>query len=236
MLKLNTFSITARCEKTGELGIAVSTKVPAVGSICPFVKAGVGAIATQSFVNPYIGINGLKLLDNKMTSEEVLNYFIENDPEIELRQFCIVDNKGSAVAYSGNKCDGWYGQRTGKNYAIAGNMLVGEETIIEMEKSFKFSNHLSLAERLLNALEKGQNAGGDKRGRQSASVKVFSTEEYPLVDLRVDEHENPVKELIRIYKVAKIELFPFVQSLPTIKNPKGNFDLDKQRKLGILKD
>ncbi|AXF55246.1 DUF1028 domain-containing protein [Salicibibacter kimchii] len=223
MLKLNTFSITARCEKTGQFGVAVSTNLPAVGSMCPFVKAEVGAIATQSFVNPYIGINGLKYLEVGMSAQEVLDHIKKEDPEPELRQFSIVDNTGQAVAFSGERCDGWYGHRVGNTYAVAGNMLVGEDTILEMEASFHKTVDLSLAERLMKALGAGQAAGGDKRGRQSAALKVVSTEDYPLVDLRVDEHSDPVNELARVYEVAQTDLFPFIESLPTIENPKGHF-------------
>ncbi|MGK7376369.1 DUF1028 domain-containing protein [Planococcus sp. 1R117A] len=236
MLKLNTFSITARDEKTGQFGVAVSTKVPAVGCLCPFVKAGVGAIATQSFVNPYIGINGLKYLEEGLSAQQVMERILQEDPEPAIRQFGIVDKQGNAVAFSGDKCDGWYGHVTGSNYAIAGNMLVGEETIQEMKKSFDSTSELTLAERLIAAMEAGQAAGGDKRGRQSASLKVFSTEEYPLVDLRVDEHPDPVKELRRIFEVAQKELFPFVEMLPTLKNPAGKFDFESSREMGLLQD
>ncbi|PSL40745.1 putative Ntn-hydrolase superfamily protein [Planomicrobium soli] len=236
MLKLNTFSIAARDEKTGQFGVAVSTKVPAVGLLCPFVKAGVGAIATQSFVNPYIGINGLKYLEEGLSAQEVMDRTLQEDRDPSIRQFSIVDRNGLAVSFSGDKCDGWYGHVTGENYAIAGNMLVSEDTIQEMKKSFESTGDLTLAERLLKAMEAGQAAGGDKRGRQSASLKVYSTEEYPLVDLRVDEHPDPVKELGRIYEVAKKELFPFMDMLPTLKNPAGKFDFESSREMGLLQD
>ncbi|WP_449537934.1 DUF1028 domain-containing protein [Ferdinandcohnia sp. Marseille-Q9671] len=231
-----TFSITARCEKTGQFGVAVTTRVPAVGALCPFVEAGVGGVATQSFVNPYIGINGLKYLKEGLLAGEVRQRILEEDPEPEIRQFVIVDKHGTAVAFSGEKCDGYFGQKVGKNYGVAGNMLVGEDTIIQTAKAFEDNKDLPLAERLIVALQAGQDAGGDKRGRQSAAVKVVDTEEYPLVDLRVDEHEDPVKELGRIYEVAKKEMFPFVKMLPTKANPKGTFDFQSSREMGLLQD
>lgn len=231
-----TFSIAARCEKTGQLGVAVSTRVPAVGTLCPFVKAKVGAVATQSFVNPYIGINGLKYLESGMDAEQVKQTMLQEDPEPAIRQFSIVDKDGNTASFSGDQCDGWYGDRTGKNYAVAGNMLVGEETIEKMALSFEENPESPLAERLLKALQAGQDAGGDKRGRQSAAVLVADKEDYPLVDLRVDEHEDPVKELNRIYDVAKTELFPFVEMLPTKENPKGKFDFESSKQMGLLKD
>lgn len=236
MLKLNTFSIAARDEKTGQFGVAVSTKVPAVGCLCPFVKAGVGAIATQSFVNPYIGINGLKYLEEGMSAQATMERILQEDPEPAIRQFSIVDKEGNAVAFSGDECDGWYGHLTGPNYAIAGNMLVGEDTIQEMQKTFESTEGLTLAERLIAVMEAGQAAGGDKRGRQSASLKVYSTEEYPLVDLRVDENPDPVKELRRIFSIAQKELFPFMEMLPTLKNPAGKFDFESSREMGLLQD
>ncbi|WP_174729212.1 DUF1028 domain-containing protein [Mesobacillus harenae] len=231
-----TFSITARCENTGQFGVAVSTKVPAVGSLCPFVEAGVGGIATQSFVNPYIGINGLQYLKEGATAQDVMDRILKEDPNPEIRQFVIVDNTGKAVAFSGENCDGWYGHTVGENYGVAGNMLVGEDTIQEASKAFAESKGLPLAERLLKALQAGQDAGGDKRGRQSSALKVVDTEAYPLVDLRVDEHPDPVKELGRVYEVAKKELFPFVSMLPTKANPAGTFDFESSRKMGLLQD
>ncbi|KIY23122.1 MULTISPECIES: DUF1028 domain-containing protein [Mesobacillus] len=231
-----TFSITARCEETGNFGVAVTTRVPAVGTLCPFVEAGVGGIATQSFVNPYIGINGLKYLKEGLSAEEVKERILKEDPEPAIRQFVIVDNTGKAVAFTGEKCDGWNGQIVGQNYGVAGNMLVGKDTILETARAFENSKGKPLADRLIIALQAGQDAGGDKRGRQSAAVKVVSTEEYPLVDLRVDEHPDPVKELGRVYEVAKKELFPFVEMLPTKANPKGNFNFESSREMGLLQD
>lgn len=236
MIKYNTFSITAKCEKTNQFGIAVSTKVPAVGSLVPYARAGVGAIASQSFVNPYIGINGLNYLEEGLSAEEVMQRVIKEDPIPELRQFSIIDKEGRSIAYTGDKCDTWHGHVTGKNYAIAGNMLVSEETIQAMEISFKENKDLDFAKRLIEALLAGQLAGGDKRGKQSAALYIVDTEAYPAVDLRVDEHEDPVVELKRIYQVAEKELFPFSQTLPTLKNPGGTVDLETSRKMGLLQD
>ena len=236
MVNCNTFSITAKCEKTAQFGIAISTKVPAVGSLCTYAKAGVGAIASQSFVNPYIGINGLKYLEENLSAQEVLDRVLQEDPVPELRQFSIVDRKGRAVAYTGKKCDTWNGHLTGENYAVAGNMLVSEATIEAMEKSFKQNRNLDFADRLLESLLAGQQAGGDKRGKQSAAIYIVHKEAYPFVDLRVDEHKNPVVELKRVYQVAQKELFPFARMLPTTENPAGTFDLDASRDMGLLQD
>lgn len=237
-MKLNTFSITARCARTGQLGVAVSTKVPAVGMLCPFVESGVGAIATQSFVNPYLGIWGLDYLRHGHSAQDTLDTLMTVDPGIAYRQVSIVDTEGNSVAFSGDQCDGWYGHHTGPNYAIAGNMLVGPETLLAMRASFIAPENarLPLVERLLAALQAGQDAGGDKRGRQSAAVKVYHHEAYPLLDLRVDEHPDPVPELIRIYQVAQESLVPLLNMLPTHDTPAGRFDLEESRKKGLLQD
>ncbi|MBO1002943.1 DUF1028 domain-containing protein [Pseudogracilibacillus auburnensis] len=234
MLTFNTFSITARCARTGQFGIAISTKIPAVGSLTTYAKAGIGAIASQSFVNPYIGINGLKYLEENVSAQEVLDRLLEEDPVPEIRQFSIVDKHGQAVAFTGDKSDSWKGHLTGENYAVAGNMLVNEATIEEMAQSFEKETELPLADRLLQALQAGQNAGGDKRGKQSGALYIVDKEEYPFIDLRVDEHHDPVVELTRVYKVAQKELFPFVRLLPTLEKPAGSFDLDSFLEMGIL--
>lgn len=236
MLKYNTFSITAGCQRTGELGIAVSTKVPAVGMLCPFVRSNVGAVATQSWVNPYLGIWGLEHLASGHTAAETLEYLKTKDAAIEGRQLGVVDAHGGSAAFTGSECDTWHGHLTGANYAIAGNMLVGAETLQAMRVDFEADDSLPLVERLLSALAAGQKAGGDKRGRQSAAVKVYSTEQYPALDLRVDEHPDPVAELRRVYQVARTDLVPLIQMLPTLNQPEGKFDRQRQRELGLLQD
>lgn len=236
MIKLNTFSITARCARTGQLGVAVSTAVPGVGMLCPFVQAGVGAVATQSFVNPYLGLWGLEYLAAGHSAAETLELLKSRDAGLSLRQFAVVDRHGGSAAYSGEDCDGWYGELTGPDYAVAGNMLVGAATLDAMAQDFAATLDLPLVERLLSALQSGQDAGGDKRGRQSAAVKVFSTEAYPLVDLRVDEHHDPVPELRRVYGVAREQLLPLIAMLPSLAHPAGQFDMDASRRSGLLQD
>lgn len=231
-----TFSITARCERTNQLGIAISTKLPAVGALCPFAKAGYGAISTQSFINPYIGINGLDYLEAGLNAEEVLEKVLAEDPDPEKRQVGIVDADGGSAAFTGSECDGWYGHLTGDNYAVAGNMLVGEETIHRMEETFKNTEGEPLAERLMASLEAGQDAGGDKRGRQSAALLVVDKEKYPRFDIRVDDHADPVAELRRIHTVTVNELTPLMMMLPTLDNPKGAFDLEDIKARGMIKD
>jgi uncharacterized Ntn-hydrolase superfamily protein len=226
MLELNTFSIAARCARTGMFGVAVSTAVPGVGGICPFLRAGVGAVSTQSWVNPYLGIDGVTLLSKGMSAEAALDKLITEDPGRDVRQVGLVDRDGRSAAWSGKDCTPWFGHITGPDYAVQGNMLIGEPTIKTMAQAFERGAALDLPERLLMVLEAGQAAGGDKRGRQSAALKVVHQEEYPHLDLRVDEHRNPVAELRRVFEVARHQYLPFIVGMPTRANPLGNLPED----------
>jgi uncharacterized Ntn-hydrolase superfamily protein len=219
MLEINTFSIAARCSRTGQLGVAVSTAVPGVGSMCPFGEARTGAISTQSWVNPYLGIDGLKLLKAGATAQQALEKLMDADPGRDLRQLGIVDAQGNSAAWTGQKCTGWCGHITGSNFAIQGNMLVGEATLTSMVQAFQGTAALDLADRLVGVLEAGQTAGGDKRGRQSASLLVYDVEEYPLLRLAVEDHPQPVAELRRVYGVARRQLLPFVMGMPSRRDP-----------------
>jgi uncharacterized Ntn-hydrolase superfamily protein len=222
MMELNTFSIAARCSRTGMLGVAVSTAVPAVGSLCPFVQAGVGAIATQSWVNCYLGIDGLPLLAQGLSAQETLDTLLAADEGRAVRQLGIVDRDGRSAAWTGDACTDWCGHLTGPDYAVQGNMLVGAETIQAMEAAFLRSEAFDLPERLMIVLEAAQAAGGDKRGKQSASLKVYWQEAYPWLDLRVDEHRHPVPELRRVFEVARQQLVPFLSGLPSRTNVMGS--------------
>lgn len=221
-----TFSVAARCPRTGQLGVAVSTAVPAVGAICPFVAPDVGAIATQSWVNPYLGIDGLQLLAEGLSAKQALDRLIDADPGHAVRQIGIVDATGQVAQHSGKDCTPWFGHRAGDGFACQGNMLTGAGVIDAMILSMEASTGLSLDERLVRALEAGQQAGGDMRGRQSASVKIHAAEEYPLLDLRVDAHADPVAELRRVFEIAKAQFLPFVTGMPTRQNPLGGLPED----------
>ncbi len=221
MLELNTFSIAARCARTGMLGVAVSTAVPGVGGICPFIRPGVGAVSTQSWVNPYLGIDGVAAMAEGLGARAALKKVTGADPGRKVRQLGMVDAKGGSAAWTGSDCVPWCGHITGKNFAVQGNMLVGEPTIVAMAEAFEGAAAMALHERLLVVLEAGQAAGGDKRGRQSAALKVYYKEEYPYLDLRVDEHRHPVAELRRVFEVARHQLLPFVDGMPTRRNPLG---------------
>jgi uncharacterized Ntn-hydrolase superfamily protein len=207
-------------------GVAVSTAVPAAGPLVTFAKAGVGAVATQSWVNVYLGIDGIRFLDQGLNAEDTLKRLVDGDTGRDVRQVGVVDREGRSASWSGPACTPWFGHRTGPDYAAQGNMLVGEATVQGLAEAFEQNAQLDLPERLLVALEAGQAAGGDMRGRQSAALYVVDKEEYPIVDLRVDEHPYPVAELRRIFEVAKHQLFPFVNGLPTRSNVQGNIGED----------
>ncbi|MCS6927316.1 MAG: DUF1028 domain-containing protein [Candidatus Binatia bacterium] len=224
MLIFTTFSIVARCPRTGMVGVAVCTAVPAVGSLCPFGKSQVGAIATQAFVNPYLGIDGLRLLEDGLSATEALERLLASDPGREVRQLSIVDRHGQAAAFTGQRCLPWHGHYIGDGYAVAANMMVDETTVAAMARAFEHNRDDELPERLLKALEAGDATGGDYRGRQSAALLVYHTEAYPYCSLRVDEHRQPVAELRRIFEISRQQLFPFIAMLPTRAQPQGSTD------------
>ncbi|MEM2102576.1 MAG: DUF1028 domain-containing protein [Candidatus Bathyarchaeia archaeon] len=196
-----TFSIVARCQKTLALGVAVVTATPAVGSVVPHAEADVGAIATQANTNVLYGVNGLKLLKKGFTPQSALDVMLKKDTDRETRQVTILDKNGYVAAFTGKQTIPWKGHIIGKNYVIAGNMLVGKQVIEAMVQTFENSVG-ELADRLLATLEAGQAAGGDKRGKTSAALLVVGKGligPRPFISLRVDVHEEPVEELKRVY-------------------------------------
>ncbi len=196
------------------LGVATSSKALAAGAIVPYCRAGVGAIASQSFSNPYLGIDGITLLEQGLTAERVLERLVEGDRGRELRQVAIVDREANTAAYTGARCIPWAGDIRGGGYVCLGNILAGEEVPKAMGLAFEASVDEELPERLLRALEAGQAAGGDRRGRQSAGIHVVNTEEYPYYDLRVDDHPDPIPELRRVFSVFQKEEVPFLPGMP----------------------
>lgn len=209
---VSTFSIVGFDSESGELGIAVQSKFLAVGAVVPWAKANVGAIATQSYANISYGPEGLRLLEEGKTAQEVLDILIVKDEDRDLRQVGIIDAHGNAAAYTGAKCHNWAGHYVGKNFAAQGNILVGKETVEAMADTFESSSG-DLAERLLKALAAGGKAGGDSRGEQSASLYIVKdkggyggfNDRY--IDLRVDDHKTPIQELIRIYQLHKLYFY-----------------------------
>lgn len=207
-----TFSICAYDPDTGELGIAVASRFFAVGNVVPWARAGVGAVATQSFANTSFGWRGLDLLEQGNSPEKTLEILLKDDDDPQRRQVGIVDAKGGSASYTGEECLEWAGGRHGENYACQGNILAGEDVVIEMERAF-LNTEGSLAERLYAALVAGDNAGGDARGKQSAALLVVKekggyggyTDRY--IDIRVDDHSEPFEELGRLLDIALVNAF-----------------------------
>lgn len=231
---INTFSIVGHCPRTNMLGVGVASKYLAVGAVCSHTQAGVGAVSTQAYGNPYLGIDSLALFQQGFTARQTLARVLKQDPGREKRQLLMVNHRGEAAAFTGSLATPWYGHHLGRGYAVAGNMLTGEVVIKAMADAFEQSVEEELAERLLKALEAGQQAGGDKRGRQAAHLQVVHTEAWKYVDLRVDEHPNPVAELRRIFEVAKRELFPFRNLYPTRNNPGQDWNIDEYQRISSL--
>jgi uncharacterized Ntn-hydrolase superfamily protein len=208
---VHTFSIVARDPNTGELGVAVASKFLAVGSIVPWAQAGVGAIATQSWANTSYGPNGLKMLAEGKTAQETMEALIKDDPGYRLRQIGLVDKHGNSAAYTGIDCHDWAGQVTGEGFACQGNLLTGPEVVDAMSIAFQYARG-DLASRMLTALVAGDEAGGDKRGRQGAALYVVKDQgSYDghidrYVDLRVDDNPHPVHELQRLLGLHRLYL------------------------------
>lgn len=208
-----TFSIVGYCPYEKEWGIAVQSKFLAVGAVVPFAKAGVGVVATQSYANTTFGPKALELFSEGKTAEEALQILIGDDPDHHLRQVGLIDAQGNAATYTGEGCYQWAGGLIGPHFAAQGNILVDEKTVEVMAQVFT-NTEGTLAERLLAALNAGQEAGGDSRGQQSAALLVVKenggyagfNDRY--IDLRVDDHPEPIKELIRIYHLQQLYFAP----------------------------
>lgn len=194
----NTFSIVAFDPLSNALGVAVTTARPAVGNRVPFVEFGVGAIATQANTNTELGYLGLQALAKGLSVEQVQSLLIANDSQIQTRQFIIVDSKGATAAFTGSDAHDYKGHLFGQNCAVAGNCLAGAPVLENMLAAFENSNE-NFAVKLIQALAAGQQAGGDKRGKISAALRVATEIGHPYLDLRIDQSDNPVADLFTLY-------------------------------------
>lgn len=210
----HTYSIVARCAQSGEVGVAVASAVPAVGAICPHLRPGVGAVSTQSWVNPYLAVDVLDRMAEGMEAGDAVAVTLAGDPAANLRQLGAIGVRGPGAAHTGADCTAACGQITADDHTVQGNMLTGTALLTAMSRAFAAEPDAPLDLRLLAALEAGQATGGDKRGRQSAALAVIGGEIYRRVDLRVDEHSDPVAELRRVHSVAAEQLAPFVTGMP----------------------
>jgi uncharacterized Ntn-hydrolase superfamily protein len=219
-----TWSIIARDHATGQIGIAVATKFFAVGARVPHIAAGLGGIATQALVNPYYGIDGLKLLREGNEAHRIVHALIAPDSGRESRQLHIMDAQGNIAAHTGRECIEWCGHIKGSGFSIAGNMLAGAAVLDDTAKAYQAGAALPFARRLIAAMRAGEKAGGDKRGKQSAALLVYGSEEWSDLDLRVDDHVDPLAELERLVQVSRERWVHFRKFLPTRQNPAGITD------------
>lgn len=205
--KIATYSICACDLPAGQWGVATQSKFLAVGSVVPWASPHAGAIATQSYANPRYGPDGLELLREGLSAEEVVERLTAADGDRALRQLGVVDGHGRAATFTGDECHAWAGGRTGSGYAAQGNILVSVATVDALAETFAATAGRPLAERLLDCLDAAEAAGGDSRGRQSAALLVverdggYANLSDTLVDLRVDDHPDPLVELRRIYRL-----------------------------------
>jgi len=219
-----TWSIIARDNATGQFGIAVATRFFAVGARVPHIAAGIGAIATQALVNPYYGIDGVKLLRDGSAPRNIIESLTAADAGRESRQLHIMDASGRIAAHTGKECVDWCGHLEGEGFSIAGNMLAAAGVLDDTAKAYVANEKMPFARRLIAAMRAGEAAGGDKRGKQSAALLIYGEEEWSDLDLRVDDHADPLTELERLEAVSRERWVHFRKFLPTRNNPAGVTD------------
>ena len=219
-----TWSIIATDQASGQIGIAVATRFFAVGARVPHVAAGLGGIATQALVNPYYGIDGIALLREGKPPQEIVRTLIAADPGRESRQLHILAIDGAIAAHTGRDCIDWCGHLAGDGFSIAGNMLAGPQVLDETANAYRANASLPFPQRLIAALQAGEAAGGDKRGKQSAALRIHDGEDWPALDLRVDDHADPLAELERLESVSRTHWTTFRRFMPTRANPAGVTD------------
>ena len=219
-----TWSIIARDSATGQFGIAVATKFFAVGARVPHVAAGFGAVATQALVNCYYGIDGVRMLREGKSSRDIVAALLAGDDGRESRQLHVIDAHGQIAAHTGKDCVDWCGHIPGDGFSVAGNMLAGAAVLDDTARTYAANQDLSFAQRLVAAMRAGEAAGGDKRGKQSAALLIHDKEDWSALDLRVDDHDDPLAELERLERVSRERWVHFRKFLPTRQNPAGITD------------
>ncbi len=220
-----TWSILARDSATGALGAAVASRFFAVGALCIHVEGRVAALATQAMVNPMYAVRAMPRLREGVAPDAVLAALVGEDPGRAQRQFHILDASGRIAQHTGEGCVSWAGHARGMDVSVAGNMLAGPDVVARTLDAFLGAAG-SLAERLLTAMEAGEAAGGDKRGRQSAALQVCLADPYPDLDIRADDHPDPLAELRRLHRVSLERYAVFRRYLAGTDNPYGTFDRD----------
>lgn len=218
-----TWSIIAR-DASGAFGVAVASKFFAVGALCPHGRSGVGALATQALLNPLFVAPALAAMARGEHPADIIQTLTDADEGRDHRQLHLIDQANRSAAYTGAACIDWCGHRAGDGFSVAGNMLAGPQVIDSTAKFYQDHPQLDFAQRLILALQAGEAAGGDKRGKQGAAVLVYTTEDYPALDLRVDDHAEPITELLRLYDKSLERYQPFTACLPSKARPAGLTD------------
>jgi len=218
-----TWSILAR-DGSGRFGVAIASRFFAVGALCVHTRRGVGALSTQALMNPLYGPAGIAMLAEGLSPADVVAMLTAADAGRAQRQLHVLGATGPAAAYTGEACIDWCGHRLAPDFSVAGNMLAGPQVLQATADAYRASAGRPLAERLIAALAAGEAAGGDKRGKQSAGLRIHGDEDYAELDLRVDDHVEPVAELRRLYEVSLQRFQPFVACLPGRHNPTGELD------------
>ena len=221
-----TWSIVAHDAASGAFAVAVTTCNLAVGAACPFLRTGVGAVSTQSMSNRYLGPVVLDALARGLSPQLALDAALAGDEGRGLRQIHVVDRHGRVAAHTGANCVEWCGSVAGDGFSVAGNMLANGTVVAVTAEVFATRADLPLPERLMTALHAGQAAGGDRRGRQSAALMVTTTEDFPDINLRVDDHGEPLVELSRLLALWRVQAEPGQATRPSRANPAGLLDLD----------
>jgi uncharacterized Ntn-hydrolase superfamily protein len=221
-----TWSIAAHDPNSGAFAVAVATKAFAVGASCPFVRAGIGAVSTQSMTNRYLGPAILDAMARGLAPAAAIEGALAGDDGRGIRQVHAVDRHGRIAAWTGQNCVEWCGSVSAGGISVAGNMLAGEPTVVATLASWKSNRDLPMPDRLMMAMEAGEAAGGDRRGKQSAAMIMVTTEDFPDLNLRVDDHVEPLQELRRLLAVWKEQGVPRLGIAPSKSNPSGQTDLD----------
>ncbi len=214
-----TWSILAHEPATGAFAIAIATRAFAVGASCPFVRSGVGAVATQSFTNRYLGPAVLDGLARGLIPDAAIEGALAGDEGRGLRQVHALDRHGRAAGWTGWNCVEWCGSLAAPHVSVAGNMLAGEPVLVASLAAWQARPEHATPERLLAAMQAGEAAGGDRRGRQSAAMVMISGEDFPDLDLRVDDHPEPLAELARLLSIWRADVAPALASRPSRANP-----------------
>lgn len=218
-----TWSILVR-EPDGRFGVAIASRFFSVGSLCIHSQAGLGALATQALMNPLYGPQGLALLAQGLSAQAVVSALTGADAGQAQRQLHVLPARGPAAAHTGSACVGWCGHQLQANLSVAGNMLAGPRVIEATAEAFAASAEQPLALRLISAMQAGEAAGGDKRGKQSAALRIQGAQDYPELDLRVDDHPEPLDELQRLHDKSLERYQPFIACLATREQPAGELE------------